>query len=138
MQRDLRALVVDSMAEAVIVADHRGFIRLWNRGAEQIFEFPRQEALGESLDLIVPERFQGPHNVGFERAIATGRLASEGKVLTTRGVTKSGRRVYVDFTFGLVRDTGGGVMFVYAVGRDTTAQHQKAGPSALETMKEGG
>lgn len=121
MQRDLRALVVDAMSDAVIVTDPGGVIRLWNRGAEAIFGFNTQEALGQPLEIIIPERMRAAHDAGFERAVTTGTLRVEGQVMTTRGVGKGGKRVYVDFTFGLLRDTGGGVTGVYAVGRDVTA-----------------
>jgi PAS domain S-box-containing protein len=129
---ELAAKVVDAMLDAVIVADAHGVIRLWNRGAEVIFGFSQDEAIGCSLDLIVPTRFRPAHAAGYRKAIATGHLHAEGKVLTTRANHKYGCRLYVDFSFGLVKGEGGAVTGVFAVGRDVTAR--QLGEAALQAQ----
>lgn len=120
---DLGAMVVEAMLDAVIVADPQGVIRLWNVGAEVIFGFPAAEAIGRKLELIVPEKFWLSHGDGFRRAVASGHLRSHGKVLTTRAKHKYGCRLYVDFSFGLLKDAAGAVIGVFAVGRDATSRH---------------
>ena len=50
------AAVLESIADAVIVADREGVIRLWNEGSSVVFGFTADEALGQSLDLIIPEK----------------------------------------------------------------------------------
>ena len=124
---DLRAGIwraaVESMQEAVVVADRDGIIRLWNRGAEVLFGFSAEEAVGSGLDLLIPERFRRAHEEGYRQAIATGQLRSEGRVLTTRSNHKYGCRLYVAFSFALMRDEHGAVMGVVGVGRDATAAH---------------
>jgi PAS domain S-box-containing protein len=120
---EMRSMVVDAMLDAVIVADPQGVIRLWNRGAEVIFGFSPDEAIGRTLDLIVPVRFRQAHAAGFSQALASGRLRTEGKVLTTRANHKYGSRLYVDFSFGLLKDSSGALSGVFAVGRDVTARH---------------
>ena len=113
----LAADIVDSMHDAVICANPQGIIHLWNRGAEAMFGFTASEALGSPLDLIVPERFRAAHDTGFRNAVASGHLKVDGKVLTTRATHKDGRRLYVDFSFGLLRNEAGAVTGVFAVGR---------------------
>lgn len=122
----MRSRVIDAMTDAVIVADPQGIIRVWNRGAEVIFGFSPQEAIGHPLDLIVPERFRAAHDAGFRKALSSGRLRVDGKVLTTRATHKFGSRFYVDFSFGLLRDEAGAVVGVFAVGRDVTARQLSA------------
>jgi PAS domain S-box-containing protein len=119
----LRAMIVDGMLDAVIFADCDGIIRLWNRGAEVMFGFTAAEAVGAPLDLIVPDKLKQAHDGGFRRAIGSGHLKSHGEVLTTRANHKYGSRLYVDFSFGLLKDDGGKLLGVFAVGRDATARH---------------
>jgi PAS domain S-box-containing protein len=120
---DLRIAIVDQMEDAVVLADRNGVIRLWNRGAEVLFGFSAEDAIGAGLDLIVPDKFLRGHEEGFKRAVACGRLRTEGRVLTTRAKNKYGSRLYVDFTFGLLKSPSGEVLGVFAIGRDATARH---------------
>ena len=110
-------------AAAVIFADRGGTIQLWNRGAEIIFGYAAAEAIGQSLDIIVPERFRQAHNEGFTHALGTGRTRNDGRVLTTRAQNKFGSRLYVDLSFGLLKDEAGTVIGAFAIGRDVTALH---------------
>jgi PAS domain S-box-containing protein len=118
----LRALL-DGMQEAVILSDTAGVIRYWNASAERIFGFTQQEAIGQSLNLLIPDRFRPAHDAGFARAIANGHLRTGTRVLRTRSHHKGGDRLYVDFTFALLKDASGTVVGVYAVARDATAAH---------------
>jgi len=120
---DLVPIVLDQMQDAVIVADRNGVIQLWNRGAEIIFGFDASEAVGANLDLIVPERFRQQHNEGYRRTIASGHLRTHGRLLTTRANHKYGSQLYVEFSFGLIKDAAGSVSGLFAVGRDVTARH---------------
>jgi PAS domain S-box-containing protein len=113
---------VDQARDAVIVADRDGVIRLWSPGAEAMFAFSAQEAIGASLDFIVPARFLAAHQAGYRRAVETGRLRTEGRVLRTRCNHKHGIKLYVDFSFGLLKETSGAVLGVFAIGRDATSR----------------
>lgn len=119
----LGTMILDQMLDAVVFADREGVIRLWNRGAEVIFGFSAQEAIGAPLDLIVPERMRAAHGKGFREAVKSGHLRSHGEVLTTRANHKYGCRLYVDFSFGLLKDGGGELLGVFAIGRDATSRH---------------
>lgn len=66
-----RALLQD-MPDALIVADAAGLIQFWNQGAERLFGYPAGEALGQSLDLIIPERLRARHWTGFHETMRTG------------------------------------------------------------------
>jgi PAS domain S-box-containing protein len=115
--------IVDQAPEAIVFADTGGVIRVWNAGAQALFGFDRAEAVGNSLDLIIPERFRRAHWDAFDKAIANGhtRLGSQDR--TTRSLHKDGRKLYVDLSFGLVADAAGTVIGALAVGRDGTGRY---------------
>jgi PAS domain S-box-containing protein len=115
--------IVKQAPDAIIFADCEGAIRVWNRGAEAVFGYAAAEVLGRSLDVIIPERLRGAHWEGFRRAIDTGQTKSGGRVLTTRSVHKDGSKLYVDLSFGLIRNAAGAIAGAVAVGRDCTASH---------------
>jgi PAS domain S-box-containing protein len=116
-------MIIEGMQDAVIMADTQGVIRLWNRGAEILFGYTASEAVGAPLELIIPEKLRRAHDGGFSLAVSSGHLRSEGKVLTTRANGKDGARLYVDFSFGLLKDGNAEVVGVFAIGRDATARH---------------
>jgi PAS domain S-box-containing protein len=130
MNPEVFQAIVEQAPDAIIVTDRDGAIRVWNRGAETIFGYAASEVLGANLDVIIPERLRAAHWAGFEKAIQTGETKYSGRVLTTRSVHKDGSRLYVDLSFGLVRDAGGAVTGVFAIGRDCTARY--AAESALK------
>lgn len=119
--------LLQGLPDAFILVDVDGVVRLWNASATRLFGYEAAEAIGVALDdLIVPERFRATHDAGFARAIATGTLRAGTRVLRTRAQPKDGHRMYVDFTFGLLKDGGGAVVAVYAIGRDATEAHLRA------------
>ncbi len=115
--------IVERALDAIIFADRDGRIRIWNRGAETIFGYSAAEVLGDSLDVIIPERLRSAHWEAFRRAIDTGRTKYGDRVLTTRSVHKNGTKLYVDLSFGLVSDETGAVVGAFAIGRDCTARY---------------
>ena len=119
--------IVEQAPDAIIFADRGGAIRVWNRGAEAVFGYAAAEVLGKSLDVIIPERLRGAHWEGFRRAIDTGQTKYGNRVLTTRSVHKNGRKLYVDLSFGLLKDEAGAVIGAMAVGRDGTARYLSDG-----------
>lgn len=118
----LCAAIVQQAPEAVIFADPAGLIRLWNGGAERIFGFSAGEALGQSLDIMIPERLRAAHWAGFRRAIETGKTRSTGGSRITSGLHRSGEKIYVDLGFSLVLSAAGEVLGALAVGRDANAR----------------
>ena len=124
---NLYRAIVEQAPDAIIVADRDGSIQVWNRGAEIVFGYAAAEVLGKSLDVIIPERLRHAHWEGFHRAISTGQTKYGNRVLTTRSVHKNGSKLYVDLSFGLVRDEAGAVTGAMAVGRDGTARYLSEG-----------
>ena len=116
--------LVEQLPAAIILADCSGVIRIWNHGAEAVFGFPAAEAIGSSLDLIIPERLRKAHWEGFHRAVESGHTRLGNEVRTTRSVHKLGHKLYVDLSFGIVRGTDGSVAGSVAVARDCSARHR--------------
>ena len=73
--------IVDEAQDAIILADRDGVIRLWNSGAEAMFGYRATEALGRTLDLIIPERLRARHWAGYREAMATGATRYANQVL---------------------------------------------------------
>ena len=90
---------VEALGDAIVVADPSGAITFWNSAAERLFGFTPAEALGNSLDLIIPERFRGRHWAGYERTMASGETRYAHDVLRVPAVNKDGRAV-IDCIFG--------------------------------------
>jgi PAS domain S-box-containing protein len=116
--------IVEEMPEAVIVADRQGVVRLWNRGAETMFGYPAAEALGQSLDLIIPERFRARHWDGYRQVMATGVTSYGERLLAVPAMRKDGQRISIEFSIALLKDEHGGVAGAVAVVRDVTARWQ--------------
>lgn len=114
--------IVEQAPDAIIFADRDGAIRVWNRGAETLFGYAAAEALGNSIDLIIPERLRRAHWEGFRRAMDTSQAKYVGRALTTRSARKDGSKLYVDLSFSLLKDRAGAVTGALAIGRDCTAR----------------
>jgi len=117
--------IIQQAADALIFADVNGTIRIWNAAATALFGFSANEAIGRSLDLIVPERLRAAHWAGFRRAMQSGRTNLGGRATLTRAWHKSGTRLYVDMSFAVVRGPAGEVAGSVAMARDATARHQQ-------------
>ena len=118
--------IVADVADALIFIDTQGVIRVWNARCEALFGFSAGEALGQSVDLIIPERLRSAHWHGFEQAMARGATRHGAEVRTTRGAHKDGRKLYVDMSFGVVKDDDGAVLGSVAMARDVTERHLAA------------
>ena len=114
----LREAIFAHTPDAIIFADRDGVIRMWNRGAEVLFGFAADDVIGQSLDVIIPERFRHAHWAGFRRAVASGRARHGDRVRTTRAIHRFGQTLYVDLSFALVKNAAGMVLGSVAVGRD--------------------
>src|SRR5512139_1853445 len=114
--------IVDGAGDAVIFADRDGIIRLWNRAAEGIFGYAEEEAIGQSLDLIIPERQREAHWKGYGKAVLNGATKYGSETLSVPAVAKDGERSSIEFTINLLRDGNGKVLGPVAVVRDVTAR----------------
>jgi PAS domain S-box-containing protein len=114
--------IVENAPEAIIFADREGKIRLWNAGAVAIFGYSADEALGQSLDLIIPERQRQRHWEGYEKVMATGVTRYGAELLSVPAMRKDGTRISLEFSVVLVRDEAGKPTGVAAIMRDITAR----------------
>ncbi len=118
---DLAALV-RAAGDAIVVADPEGLVRFWNPAAERIFGFTEAEALGQSLDLIIPERFRARHWAGYREVMRTGVTRYGTDILRVPAVRKDGQRISIAFTVALLEDAGGRVTGIAAIMRDETTR----------------
>ena len=123
--RALAPEILDQAADAVIFAEVEGAIRVWNAAAARIFGFAAEEAIGSSLDLIIPEHLRQAHWTGFRRAMQSGATRLGGRPTMTRGLHKSGKRLYVEMSFAVVRAPSGAIAGSVAVARDATARYEE-------------
>ena len=123
MQDAVYRRIVEQTTDAVIFADREGLIRIWNRGAEAVFGYPAAEALGKSLDIIIPEELRKRHWEGYRAAVAAGKTKLGSRVLVTRGLHKDGSRLYVDLSFAVIVDASGHAEGALAVGRNVTERY---------------
>jgi PAS domain S-box-containing protein len=112
--------ILEQIADAVIYADETGTIRRWNQAAATLFGYSAAGALGRNLDLIIPEHLLAAHWRGFEAAMTKGAMKLQGLPTLTRATHHSGRKLYVEMTFALVKDQAGAVRCAVAVARDVT------------------
>ena len=118
--------IVEDAPDAIIFADREGVIRLWNAGAQAVFGYPPEEALGQTLDLIVPERLRERHWEGFRRVMATGVTRyGQRELLAVPAVGKDGGRISVEFSIVMLRDAAGEPLGIAAVLRDVTQRWQE-------------
>ena len=118
--------LLNSGSDAIIATDREGLITFWNPGAERIFGFTAGEAVGRSLDLIIPENLRARHWSGFRHTMETGTSRyGHGDLLSVPGLTKDGRRISVEFTIVLLRSETQAVAGTVAVMRDVTKRFEE-------------
>ena len=123
MDFDARKLI-DSAGDAIIVADAKGTMAFWNAAAERLFGYPQSEALGQSLDLIIPERQRARHWEGYEKTMATGQTRYGTQLLRVPAMHRDGRRMSIAFTVTLLFGSDGTVQAIAAILRDDTERWQ--------------
>lgn len=112
--------LVEAIGDAVIICDSDGVIRLWNSAAQRLFGFTPAEALGSSLDLVIPERLRERHWAGFARTMAAGQTRYAHDVLRVPAMHKDRRALSIAFTVGLLLGSQRKVTGLVAVIRDET------------------
>jgi PAS domain S-box-containing protein len=120
IDRFYRTLVRDT-PDAIIYADAAGTIAFWNKGAQRIFGFTDAEALGKSLDIIIPESLRKRHWGGFEQTVLSGNSRyGAGDVLAVPALRKDGSHISVEFTILPFHDSAGRTLGIAATLRDVT------------------
>jgi PAS domain S-box-containing protein len=116
---------VHAAGDAIIAANPDGSIVLWNAAAERIFGYTEKEALGRSLDLIIPERFRERHWEGYRQVMSTGQTRYGANVLRVPAAHKDGRALSIAFTVALVPSPTGSIEAIAAIVRDETERWQE-------------
>jgi PAS domain S-box-containing protein len=117
---------VQETSDAVVYADAEGRISFWNKGAERIFGFAASEAIGESLDIIIPENLRERHWKGYAETMHTGQTRyGAGDLLAVPALRKDGARISVQFTILPFRDGSGRLLGIAATLRDVTKQFEE-------------
>lgn len=116
----LAQAIVREAAEAMVVADPEGIIRLWNRAAERVFGYPAAEAVGRSLDVIIPVKLRERHWTGYRQTMVTGRTRYADAPLNVPAVHKDGRRLSIEFSVALLTDGAGRIVGIAAIMREVT------------------
>ena len=123
---DIARALLEGEADAIVACDRDGIIQMWNAGAVRVFGFAAEEAVGQSLDLIIPERLRARHWDGWRHTIATGESRySGGDTLSVPALRKDGAQISVEFTISAVRDAAGEITGLAAVMRDITARFEE-------------
>ena len=120
-QIDYKQLLM-AIGDGVVVADEDGKIVFWNPGAERIFGFSDGEAIGQTLDLIVPERQRQRHWDGFEKTMQTGQTRYGNELLRVPALHKEGHPLSIAFTVAMLHAADGKVSAIVAIVRDETAR----------------
>lgn len=114
--------LVESIGDAVIASDPSGAINLWNPSATRMFGFTEAEALGKSLDIIIPQRQQQRHWDGYHKTMETGITKYGNDVLRVPAVHKDGHTLSIAFTVAMLHTPDGKISAIVAVVRDESAR----------------
>lgn len=134
MMMETRDLPLDAVAarivadgpDAILYSDREGIIRLWNEGCERIFGFTAAEAVGQSLEIIIPENLRERHNRGHAETMRTGRTKyGSGELLCVPALRKDGSRISVEFSIIPFKDATGTMFGIAAIMRDVTKRFEE-------------
>lgn len=125
-EAEVAKALVASPADAVVASDREGLIVLWNAGAERIFGFTKEEAVGQSLDIIIPEQLRARHWEGYHQTVSTGvSRYGAGDLLAVPGLHKDGHRISLEFTIVLMAGDDGQVTGMVSSLRDVTRRFEE-------------
>ena len=116
---------VQESQDAILIADRTGIIRFWNAGAERILGYTASEAIGQSLDLLIPEKLRGRHWEGYHRVMASGETKYKTGLLSSPGIRKDGSQVSLEFSMVLLHDEQGTMQGCASIMRDVTERWLK-------------
>jgi PAS domain S-box-containing protein len=123
--KEISLQIVALAPDAIMFADRDGVIRLWNQGAERLFGYPAEEAIGQSLDLIIPEKLRDRHWEGYRKTMATGETRYGSAMLSVPATHKNGTRLSTEFSIVMLLDDSNQPCGVAAIMRDVSERHLK-------------
>jgi PAS domain S-box-containing protein len=119
------ASLVQQAPDAMIFAGSDGVIRVWNPAAERIFGFTAEAAIGQDLNIIIPENLRDKHWEGYDRALAAGDTKYRGQSLPTKALKADGSTIYVELSFAIIHGSAGDVIGAMAQARDITERFER-------------
>jgi len=135
----LAKALLSTSSDAIIAADKDGVIRFWNPGAERIFGYKAEEAIGASLDIIIPERLRPRHWEGYRHVLSGGESRyGHGDILAVPSVRKDGVAISIEFTIVSLHDETGRVVGLAAILRDVTKRFEEMRALKQELRKHTG
>ena len=120
----LAQAVVTESAEAIVVTDPDGIVRLWNKGAARVFGYSEADIVGQSLDLIIPEKLRERHWLGYRQTMLTGYTRYGDKLLSVPATHRDGRRLSIEFSVALLRDDADRIVGISAIMREVTDRRE--------------
>jgi PAS domain S-box-containing protein len=118
--------VLSTSSDAIVAADKNGVIRFWNPGAERIFGHATGDAVGRSLDIIIPERLRQRHWDGYDHVIKTGETRyGHGDILAVPAIRKDGATISIEFTIVPLKDATNNLTGFAAIMRDVTRRFEE-------------
>jgi PAS domain S-box-containing protein len=112
-------------ADAIVIADPDGRICFWNTAATRVLGWSADDAVGQSLDIIIPERQRSAHWDGYSRVMASGETRYGDQLLRVPALHPDGQRRSIAFTVTLLKDAAGAVTAIVAIIRDETQRWQE-------------
>ena len=122
---ELASWLIEQSPDAMIYSDIQGRVRVWNAAASKMFGFSAEQAIGQSLDIIIPEKLRKAHWRGFDAAIAAGVTKHSGKPMPTKALRADGSEFYTEMGFALIFNNKGEVVGTVAQARDITERFEK-------------
>lgn len=120
----LAQAVVKESPEAIVVTDPAGVIRLWNEGATRMFGYSAGDAVGQSLDLIIPDKLRDRHWKGYRHTMETGTTRYGDSLLSVPATHRDGRRLSIEFSVALLRDDAGEIVGISAIMREVSERRE--------------
>ena len=127
--------LLNATYESILFADCSGIIQFWNPGCERIFGFSSEEAIGSSLDIIIPERLRKAHWKGFFEAVERGDTLPGRRPARTKALSRDGGIIYVEMSFAMAHNANGSVIGSIAVARPDQRQSENGEPQTTTENK---
>jgi PAS domain S-box-containing protein len=123
---EIAARIIADAPDAILYCDREGMIRMWNDGCVRIFGYAAEEAMGQSLDIIIPENLRARHSTGYAETMRTGQTRyGAGDLLSVPALRKDGTRISVEFSIIPFKDDTGTITGIAAIMRDITARFEE-------------
>ncbi|MEO8538382.1 MAG: PAS domain S-box protein [bacterium] len=122
---ELAKHLLEQSPDAAIYAGSDGMIVFWNEAAERVFGHKAADAIGQSLDIIIPEEFRNRHWTAYDKALDAGDTKYRGQALATKSMKADGTAIYVELGFAMIHDASGATIGAMAVARDITERFNR-------------